>query len=81
MLVRALARFQPDLVRTVDTTELTERYADAGDIAPWAAESAAVAVKLGLVGGRTPETWNPTETATRAEAAVMLSRLLRLIEQ
>lgn len=60
--------------------ELAERYVDAGEVAPWAAESAAAAVRLGLVGGRTPETWNPTETATRAEAAVMLSRLLRLLD-
>jgi len=80
MLVRALARVRPDLVPSVDVTRLTERYTDADQIAPWAAESAAVAVELGLVTGRTPETWNPTDIATRAEAAVMLSRLLRLIE-
>lgn len=80
MLVRALTRARPDLVPEADVAKLAERYTDAGAIAPWAAESAAVAAELGLVTGLTAETWNPGDTATRAEAAVMLARLLRLID-
>ncbi|WP_164820170.1 S-layer homology domain-containing protein, partial [Paenibacillus pasadenensis] len=54
-------------------------YADADAIARWAAEPVADAARLGLMagdGGR----FEPARAVTRAEAAAVLVRLLRLAE-
>jgi len=50
--------------------------ADRSAIASWAEADAALMLHLGLMKGRTAETFAPLETATRAEAVVVLKRLL-----
>jgi len=52
-------------------------FADAGDVSGWAAEGAAGAVAAGIVSGRSGDMLAPKAHITRAEAAVMIRRLLQ----
>ena len=51
-------------------------FADSGEVSPWAAEAMAWAVDKGLICGTSAATLSPSETATRAQMAVILSRWL-----
>lgn len=51
-------------------------FADAREVGPWARESVAAAVKERILRGRTATTIVPKGNATRAEAVVMLKRML-----
>lgn len=51
-------------------------YADAGHVAPWAKEAMAWAVETGLIQGRSGSSLAPDGTATRAEVATVLQRLV-----
>ncbi|WP_409342821.1 S-layer homology domain-containing protein [Paenibacillus sp. MBLB4367] len=50
-------------------------FADAGSISEWAVKDIATAVRVGIINGRTADTFAPHDPATRAEAAVMVKRL------
>lgn len=52
------------------------RFADRNSEAAWAEAELAYAVRLGLLLGRTDNQLAPLATATRAEAIVLLQRLL-----
>ncbi|QAY67744.1 Ig-like domain-containing protein [Paenibacillus protaetiae] len=54
-----------------------QRFTDRGSIGSWARTSVAQAVYAGIIAGMTPSTFSPKTNATRAEAAVMLERLLK----
>lgn len=56
-------------------------YQDGSQVASWAVTSVAQATRMGLMRGRTPVTFEPNATATRAEAVVVLERLLEAIGQ
>ncbi|TYP71859.1 InlB B-repeat-containing protein [Paenibacillus methanolicus] len=56
-----------------------ERFRDREEISPWAAESAGQAVSLGLIGGTPDGAFEADESADRAQAAVMLTRLLQAL--
>jgi len=51
-------------------------FKDAGQIGSWARAELAAAIESGVVAGTTAHTVSPNATATRAEAAVMIIRLL-----
>lgn len=51
-------------------------FSDSGDIHAWAADSVALAVQQGLMQGQRADAFVPLATATRAEAAAVLDRLL-----
>ncbi|RAV09759.1 S-layer homology domain-containing protein [Paenibacillus contaminans] len=51
-------------------------FADASSIGDWAVKDIAIAVREGIVNGRTADTFEPGALATRAEAAVLIKRLL-----
>jgi|GEM_PF-3701172 len=53
-------------------------FADADDISEWAREYAAEAVSLGIVNGMDDNCFAPKATATRAQAAVIINRLINL---
>jgi hypothetical protein len=53
-----------------------EQFIDAGEICPWAKSAVATAVQYGLVAGRDGGKFAPHEHATRAEAVVILKRML-----
>ncbi len=55
-------------------------FADSDDIPDWAVAGMAEAVRLGLLKGRSATQLAPQETVTRAEAATLLARMLRMLE-
>lgn len=55
-------------------------FEDSSTISAWAKDAVAAAVNAGAVNGATDTTFVPKGQATRAEAAVMLKRLLQLAE-
>ena len=56
-------------------------FADSGDISDWAADAMAWAVAEGILTGTPGGKLNPQGTATRAEAAVMLQRILQKTDE
>ncbi len=63
-----------------DMTKLN-KFADAKSIASWAKDGAMVAVNTGLIGGVTETTFVPNGKTTRGEAAAMISRFCKYINQ
>ncbi|WP_052410370.1 S-layer homology domain-containing protein [Paenibacillus durus] len=53
-------------------------FADSGSIAAWAQSSVAAAVQAGIVSGQPGNRFDPLHTATRAEAAAVLVKALKL---
>ena len=51
-------------------------FDDDSDISTWAKKYVSMASELGIMTGVTPTTFAPKKIATRAEAAVVLARLL-----
>lgn len=58
------------------TAELLGRFKDSNEISIWAGTSVAAAANQGLVSGYPDQTFKPQNTASRAECAAMLKRLL-----
>jgi len=65
---------------TVEGEELIDSFADAAKHPKWAAEFIESLRKTGLVGGDTDGNFNPKSTATRAEVATILTRLIPALE-
>jgi len=61
------------------TTSVLSRYADAGSVSTWAAPSMAEAVSEGIITGTSATTLSPKALATRAEAAVMVKRMMQVL--
>ncbi|MFD0960740.1 Ig-like domain-containing protein [Paenibacillus chungangensis] len=53
------------------------KYADASDVSPWAKQSLAVSLQVGVIQGRSGLKLAPQAFVTRAEVAVMVERLLK----
>lgn len=70
LLVRALRQ-------TTASSVDADTFKDAGSIASWAKPAVAAAKKLGLLNGDNNGNFRPTDSITRAEAAVMLDRVLQ----
>lgn len=60
--------------------DVLEQFADVSEISSWASEAASIAVQAGIVKGNESGQFKPANHATRAEAAVMLERLLLHID-
>jgi|GEM_PF-2805669 len=58
---------------------ILNRFRDAGEISPWAKDEMSTALRAGLIVGNGNNQLLPKETATRAEAAAMIDRMLRKI--
>lgn len=54
-------------------------FGDSGKIGSWARIQSAELAKLGLFGGETPTTFAPALSGSRAEVAVLIVRLLRIV--
>lgn len=79
MLTRVLQQKEiPAALSEGQISELLERFKDTKEISAWAKAAAAEAVKQGLVSGYPDRTFKPQNTATRAEVAAMLKRLLEI---
>lgn len=63
------------------TSKIAAEYSDMANVSPWAAEYISVASEYGIVRGRESNMFCPKETLTRAEAAVILSRLVEFLEE
>lgn len=59
---------------------LNHKFTDRSDISSWATIGVAQAVEAGIIDGLTSHTMAPSAYATRAQATVMLKRLLQRIE-
>lgn len=59
-------------------SEKLSQFADAGQIQPWAIESAALVVNKGIIRGVTDNSFDPKGVATRAQAAVIMYQIFNL---
>ncbi|WP_179135939.1 S-layer homology domain-containing protein [Paenibacillus sp. 32352] len=57
-----------------------EMFHDEAAISSWAREAAALSVTAGFMNGQSPSSFAPNAAATRAEATVVLKRMLQYIE-
>ena len=80
MLVRAAAYESKAIALGGDEAQaIRAGFTDGSDIADWAAQAVAQASKAALMTGRGGATFAPAANATRAEAVVVLERLLRYL--
>lgn len=81
MITRALhkANSKPNLSDT-ELSEILSAFEDSGSTSDWAKDAFAIAVKTGIVNGKTDTTFAPKDLATRAEAATMLKGFLEYIK-
>lgn len=61
-------------------TSYLSKFSDRTKVASWAKSDLAKAVYIGVITGQTETTFGPTKNATRAEAIVMIKRLLEYVE-
>lgn len=78
MLDRALKYAKISVIANQD---LVNKFADVKQIAPWAKDSVAAAVTTGVMGGRENNSFAPKSYASRAEAVVILHRLLNITDK
>ncbi|MCG9967261.1 S-layer homology domain-containing protein [Pelotomaculum terephthalicicum JT] len=79
ILARALQMKAPEAA-SGDAGQVMDKFADKGEISPWAGREIALAVSRGLVSGLSADTFGPQITATRAEAAAMILRLYKQVQ-
>lgn len=65
----------------IEPTESGKAFTDSAQIAAWAEAAVAKATAAGLITGYPDGTFRPKANATRAEAAVILARSMKLVEQ
>jgi len=76
MIMRALKALENSDFSNI-ATDMGQRFADQSGIAVWALRSVLIANDMGIINGMTEDTFAPAENATRAQAIVMLMRLLQ----
>lgn len=76
MLANARVLATGQTAGTRQTANLPSGFSDAAEVSLWARAAIAEAVADGLIQGITPDRLAPAESATRAQAAVMLKRLM-----
>jgi pullulanase len=76
MIVRALKYVAPEK----DYTEVTTTFDDKEQVADWAKEAVGIAYNKGIVNGVNKTTFAPKDNATRAHAAVMIYRMLEVLD-
>ena len=77
MIVRALKQVDPDGDYTVDSLG----FGDSDSISDWAKSEVGIASNKGLVTGVSSTEFAPKENATRAQAAVIIYRVLDLLNR
>lgn len=71
-----LARYLKYAGLTLSETGKMGEFPDAGSVSPWAADAMTLAVKTGLIGGKTGGLLDPQGQASRAEIATILQRFV-----
>jgi len=79
ILSRALKMKSPAMEAGASTWQAIDKFADKEDISPWAREGIAAAISGGIVSGVSADTFAPKAFVTRAQAAVMVLRLNRQV--
>lgn len=77
MITRALRLAAPQAGAVTSDLSGLSAYADRDEVASWAQAAVAQTVQAGLMQGTQPGRFEPGREASRAEAAVMLQRLLQ----
>ncbi|CAM4275891.1 Ig-like domain-containing protein [Paenibacillus tarimensis] len=80
MLVRAANTAGKDLTLSGTTLSVLSRFKDRTSISPWAQVDIAKAVSSELINGTSSTVFSPKSNATRAQAAVMIKRLLDYVD-
>jgi hypothetical protein len=80
MVARALRVAGKNVDVSGKQSQLLAQFTDQASIGDWAETSIAQTVEAGIITGMTPDTFAPNENATRAQAAVMLKRLLQHVQ-
>ena len=78
-LVVMLYRYAQHLGMDTKTNKDLKSYSDADTVSSWATDAMKWAVDKGLIAGRTNSTLAPGGTATRAETATILQRMVELM--
>lgn len=65
---------------TSETTNYNINYVDNANISSWALSSVKLCSKLGIINGRSDGSFDPFNTTSRAEAVVMIDRLMTALE-
>ena len=73
-----LANYQKSLGKVVSANEQTLTFADTAQIHSWAKDAVAYGTKAGLLNGKEGNRFDPQGSATRAEVATILQRLLQM---
>jgi len=81
ILSRAMAAVElsKEQESSLTVNEMLDRYPDAEDLSDWAHEGWLTAMRAGLIQGRTNDQLAPRANMTRAETAMIISRLLKQI--
>ncbi|QYR22097.1 Ig-like domain-containing protein [Paenibacillus sp. sptzw28] len=79
MMIRAASAAGVQITLTQDASAILKRFNDRGKIGTWAQNDTAKAVQAGIINGMSASTFSGKSNATRAQAAVMVRRLLSYI--
>lgn len=77
MCLNAIKKERPDLLENLKIEKLP--FGDAGDISSYAVYAVSALNKLGILNGDASGNFNANANATRAEAAVMINKVMTLI--
>ncbi|WP_193726652.1 Ig-like domain-containing protein [Paenibacillus guangzhouensis] len=80
MVVRAMDHVGKGVVLDTDSSTLLKKFTDRGKINKSAQVSVAKALQSEIIAGMTATTFNPQGNATRAQAVVMLKRMMQSIQ-
>ncbi|MFF2483670.1 Ig-like domain-containing protein [Paenibacillus sp. NPDC058071] len=80
MMTRAAKVADVSVSLPSSTASYLSKFSDRNKIASWAQTDVAKAVYTGVITGKTTTTFSPTTNATRAEATVMIKRLLEYVK-
>ncbi len=80
ILSRALKMKAPGSALDGNAGQLIDKFADKGEISPWAGQEITLAISRGLVSGMSEDAFGPQITATRAQAAAMVLRLYQQVQ-
>jgi len=76
MTVRATEKAGANILLSRSQSSVLAKFKDQKQIASWSATSVAKAVEAGIINGVAADKFSPAAKATRAQAAVMIERLL-----
>lgn len=80
MMTRAAKTAGTTVTLPSTTTSYLQKFTDRGKVSSWAQNDVAKAIYTGVITGKTTTTFSPTTNATRAEAVVMIKRLLEYVD-